>query len=150
VATSVDVFGSEGLWRELYDAVLAIHDGNIAALTRRGLTGGEIKAVLKLHPGEAVPMRELAERWRSDASTATWMADRLEVKGLIERRPQPGDRRIRAVALTAKGVAELAAIHRQLYRPPDWWTRLPAAQLRQLRKITERLRDEPSRTAERE
>jgi hypothetical protein len=33
------------------------------------------------------------------------MADRLEAKGLVERRTDPGDRRFRAVALTPKGEA---------------------------------------------
>jgi DNA-binding MarR family transcriptional regulator len=133
----------ELLWRRLYDAILGIHDRNIAVLTSRGLTGGEIKALLKLEPGQAIPMRDLADRWRSDASTVTWMADRLESKGLVERRSQPGDRRVRAVALTSKGEAELTAIHKQLYRPPSWWSQLREGEVDRLATISERLRAEP-------
>jgi DNA-binding MarR family transcriptional regulator len=139
VAKRRNARGGPGLWQSLYDAVLAIHDHNIAVLTARGLTGGEIKALLKLAPGEAVPMRELAERWRSDASTATWMTDRLENKGLVQRRSQPGDRRVRAITLTAKGEAELDTIHRQLYQPPSWWSHLREDEIEQLATITERL-----------
>jgi DNA-binding MarR family transcriptional regulator len=133
---------ADRLWRELYDAILDIHDRNIAALTSRGLTGGEIKALLKLKPGEAVPMGALAERWRSDASTVTWMADRLERKGLVERRAQPGDRRVRTLALTSAGEAELAAVHQQLYQPPRWWNQLGQGDVDQLSPLIDRLRGE--------
>jgi MarR family transcriptional regulator, organic hydroperoxide resistance regulator len=128
------------VWRALYDAILDIHDRNIAVLTSRGLTGGEIKALLKLAPGEAVPMRGLADRWRSDGSTVTWMADRLESKGLVQRRAQPGDRRVRAVALTPKGERELAAIQKQLFQPPSWWRQLSDREIKQLAATSERLR----------
>jgi DNA-binding MarR family transcriptional regulator len=112
---------SAQLWRELYDAVLEVHDQNIAALTSRGLTGAEIKALLKMSPGEGASMQALAKAWNSDASTATWLVDRLERKGLVERRDKPGDRRVRVVVLTRDGEQELAEIQAQLNRPPAWW-----------------------------
>ena len=37
--------------------------------------------------GEAVPMRDLADRLHCDPSNVTFLADRLEERGLIERRP---------------------------------------------------------------
>ena len=55
--------------------------------------------------GEAVPMRDLADRLHCDPSNMTFLADRLEERGLIERRPDLSDRRVKLLALTTAGLA---------------------------------------------
>ena len=55
--------------------------------------------------GEAVPMRDLADRLHCDPSNVTFLADRLEERGLIERCPDPSDRRVKLLALTPAGLA---------------------------------------------
>ena len=55
--------------------------------------------------GEAVPMRDLAGRLHCDPSNVTFLADRLEERGLVERRPDPSDRRVKLLALSPAGVA---------------------------------------------
>ena len=55
--------------------------------------------------GEAVPMRDLADRLQCDPSNVTFLADRLEERGLIERRPDLSDRRVKLLALTPAGLA---------------------------------------------
>src|SRR5437588_5568787 len=55
--------------------------------------------------GEPVPMRDLADRLHCDPSNVTFLADRLEERGLIERRPDPSDRRVKLLALTPAGLA---------------------------------------------
>ena len=55
--------------------------------------------------GEAVPMRDLADRLHCDPSNVTFLADRLEERGLIERRPDLSDRRVKLLALTPAGSA---------------------------------------------
>lgn len=52
---------------------------------------------------EPMSMRGLAERLGIDASYVTAIADQLEERGLIERRPHPSDRRIKSLALTDEG-----------------------------------------------
>jgi DNA-binding MarR family transcriptional regulator len=52
-----------------------------------------------------VAMRALAERLQCDASYVTGIADRLEEHGYAERRPEPGDRRVKLLALTDAGLA---------------------------------------------
>lgn len=52
---------------------------------------------------EPMSMSALAERLGIDASYVTTIADQLEERGLIERRPHPTDRRIKSLALTAEG-----------------------------------------------
>lgn len=53
--------------------------------------------------GGARPMGELAGQLHCDASNVTGLADRLEHRGLIERRPSPGDRRVKVLVLTPAG-----------------------------------------------
>ena len=55
--------------------------------------------------GQAVPMRDLAGRLHCDPSNVTFLADRLEERGLLERRPDPSDRRVKLLALTPAGLA---------------------------------------------
>lgn len=50
-----------------------------------------------------MPMKDLAHCMDFDPSYVTLVADRLEKLGLIERQPHPTDRRIKNLALTAKG-----------------------------------------------
>jgi DNA-binding MarR family transcriptional regulator len=52
---------------------------------------------------EPMSMSALAERLGIDASYVTTIADQLEERGLIERRPHPTDRRIKSLALTREG-----------------------------------------------
>lgn len=52
-----------------------------------------------------VPMGELAQRLCCDASNVTGIVDRLEERGLVERRVLPGDRRVKHLVLTDAGRA---------------------------------------------
>jgi len=52
---------------------------------------------------EPVPMRELAQRLCCDASNVTGIVDRLEARGLVERRMAPDDRRVKRLVLTPAG-----------------------------------------------
>src|SRR5579862_25110 len=57
--------------------------------------------VLRLmDPEGVVAMSRLAETLACDASNVTGLVDRLEARGLLERRPSAEDRRVRALALT--------------------------------------------------
>jgi DNA-binding MarR family transcriptional regulator len=55
------------------------------------------------HLVEPMPMREMAARLMCDASNVTGVADRLEERGLVERRVDPADRRVKLLALTDRG-----------------------------------------------
>ncbi|MBO2446167.1 MarR family transcriptional regulator [Actinomadura barringtoniae] len=50
-------------------------------------------------------MRELADRMSCEPSNATFVTDKLEKRGLVERRPHPRDRRAKQLVLTPDGVA---------------------------------------------
>jgi DNA-binding MarR family transcriptional regulator len=70
---------------------------------RLGLTAPQATALRELTG--PMTMRELAERMSCEPSNATFVADKLEAQGLIERRPHPTDRRAKQLALTPEGTA---------------------------------------------
>ena len=114
-------------------------------LQREGLTPGHMKLLLQLEPGEGRAMGSLAQTFRCDASTMTWLVDRLEERGLVERRMLPSDRRVKAVGLTEQGLEARAQLVDRLYEPPDELVGLDAACLTELRdalgKVRERFPD---------
>jgi DNA-binding MarR family transcriptional regulator len=58
----------------------------------------------------AVRLGALSEHLRIAARSATEVVDALEETGLVERRPDPADRRATLVALTDRGAAVAAGI----------------------------------------
>ena len=87
-----------------------------------------IAAELDLSPPQAMllrllaepqPMSALAEAMHCDNSNLTGIADRLEERGLAERRPDPRDRRVKLLAPTAEGAALRERLNRRMAEPPD-------------------------------
>jgi DNA-binding MarR family transcriptional regulator len=72
-----------------------------AAATTHELTPLQAKALLAAE--SPVPMRRVAERLHAEPSNVTAIIDRLESRGLVERSPDPGDRRVKLVAATTVG-----------------------------------------------
>ncbi len=68
-----------------------------------GLTAAQVKVLLRLTPGEAIPMRKLAQQLDYDTSNLTTLVDRLAGRGALERQADPADRRVKALVLTAEG-----------------------------------------------
>jgi DNA-binding MarR family transcriptional regulator len=97
-----------------------------------GLSTAQVNALLTLEPGEAVPMRSLAARLDYDASNLSVLIDRLERRGAVERRPDPADRRVKALALTAEGERLRAAFWRDLVEDPGALAPLADSDLRAL------------------
>ncbi|WP_219518333.1 MarR family winged helix-turn-helix transcriptional regulator [Nonomuraea ceibae] len=69
-----------------------------------GLTASQGVALRELTG--PMTLRELAERMSCEPSNATFVADRLEEQGYLERHPHPGNRRAKQLVLTPSG-AEL-------------------------------------------
>lgn len=64
--------------------------------------------------GEASSQLALAQHLGVDRTVMTYLLDDLESAGLVERRPDPADRRARRVGLTPEGGARLCALEREL------------------------------------
>ncbi|GGL93314.1 MarR family transcriptional regulator [Streptomyces fumigatiscleroticus] len=68
-----------------------------------GLTAAQATALREMTG--PMTMRELAERMSCEPSNATFVIDRLEKQGLVERRAHPTDRRAKHLLLTPEGSA---------------------------------------------
>src|SRR2546423_10960433 len=77
-------------WRAIFDFIVATSAERNAALGRAGLTPNDARTLATIAPtAKGRSMRSLADEWRCDASTVTWMVDRLGTRGLAGRRPPP-------------------------------------------------------------
>lgn len=72
------------------------------AAAKHSLTGAQAR-VLGLLSLEPMPMRRIAQRLKCEPSNITGIVDRLEARGLVERRPDPNDRRVKLAAPTEEG-----------------------------------------------
>lgn len=80
--------------------------GREDALARFGLTAGDfdlLATVRRRASGEPIKIRELQRALMLSSGGMTKRLDRLEVLGLIDRRPDPNDRRGTLIALTPAG-----------------------------------------------
>jgi DNA-binding MarR family transcriptional regulator len=132
-------------WRLLLDLFLANRDRTATIAGEFGLTLGDMKTLLSLDPDRPRPMGALAEDWKCDASNVTWLVDRLEERGLVERRTSTADRRVKTVVLTPAGETTKAALLERINTPPDEVLALPPADLEALTRALEKLADPPER-----
>lgn len=115
-----------------------------APLRELGLTPGHLKALAALDPDEPRPMRALADALSCDASMITMMTDRLEERGLVERRTQATDRRVKTLILTPLGIATRRRLAEAMSEPPADLLSMDASSLAALREALQRL-PEPDR-----
>jgi DNA-binding MarR family transcriptional regulator len=83
-------------------------------------------------------MRDLAAALGCDPSNITGITDRLEARGLVERQPDPSDRRVRHLVLTATGRDLSARFHERLLRGPAPVTGLSRSDQAALRDLLRR------------
>jgi DNA-binding MarR family transcriptional regulator len=80
---------------------------SMAALAQYDVTPSQVRAirVLETHGQDSggVRSKELAEHLKIAPRSATEVVDALVSKGLVQRSPDPGDRRATLVALTDRG-----------------------------------------------
>lgn len=84
------------------EVVARFHADYEEAAAERALTGAQAK-LLSLLSLEPLPMRKLAQKLKCEPSNVTGIVDRLEARGLVERRPDPDDRRVKVAAATEEG-----------------------------------------------
>ena len=87
------------LWKA-YDAVREHAERHIQSLGLCLSDFGVLEALLHKGP---LPVNTIGGLIRLTSGSITAAVDRLESKGLVERRNDPGDRRARVVHLTASG-----------------------------------------------
>lgn len=117
---------------------LDVHVRHVAS--ELGLTPSQVIALREL--SEPVTARELATRMGCEPSNATFVLDRLEQQGLIQRRPHPADRRAKQIVLTPEGQRRRAAVLEHLSSQPPL-APLTATQQETLRDLLKALSAEP-------
>ncbi len=108
-------------------------------LVREGLTPNDARAFMALDRTEGKTMRVLADEWTCDASNATFIVDRLEERGLAERRSVPEDRRLKLVVLTALGERTKQRVLAHFFEPPPELLELSREDLEALRDAVAKL-----------
>ena len=88
--------------------------------------------------GEPKPMGELAKQLACDSSNVTWITDRLEERGLVERRSAEHDRRVKLLVLTPEGPAAAGGAPGPARRAPAPIAGLSREDQRTLRDILRR------------
>src|SRR5436190_16992689 len=87
---------------------------------------------------EPTPMGKIADILRCDNSNVTWITDRLEERGLVERRAAEHDRRVKLLVLTDEGRRVRDEIGARLAVPPAELSSLSRVDQRALRDILRR------------
>jgi MarR family transcriptional regulator for hemolysin len=77
-----------------------------------GLTLPQCRTLMRLAENEGVSQVKLAELTDLEPMTLVRILDRMEAEGLLERRGDPRDRRVRCLYLTTKGKPLLDVIRR--------------------------------------
>jgi DNA-binding MarR family transcriptional regulator len=112
-----------------------------ATMAEFDLTPLQAYALKHLSTEEPLAMNALADAMACDASNVTWIADRLEERGLVERRSLPHDRRVKALVVTPAGLALQKRVHARMEEPPPPIANLTRAEQRTLRDILDHALD---------
>jgi DNA-binding MarR family transcriptional regulator len=133
----------------LKHAQLALSEHTGAALSRFHVDGRELAVLTVLADADGalrpLAQHEAAKLLGVDRTTMVDLLDRLEEKGLVERRPDPADRRRKLVQLTPAGttaVTEGGEAARQAER--TFLAALTPAETDQLRDLLQRALGRPA------
>lgn len=81
-----------------------------ALIDSHGVGATELRALLLLSVHGSLPLKRFGQLLGQLPSTTTFIADRLEKRHFLSRRPNPGDRRSILVSLTPAGTVIVGSI----------------------------------------
>jgi DNA-binding MarR family transcriptional regulator len=90
---------------------------------------------------EPLPMRKLAQKLKCEPSNVTGIVDRLEARELVERRPDPADRRVKVAAATQAGLQVARELREGLRFAREPLAGLSQEERESLRNLLRRMRD---------
>jgi DNA-binding MarR family transcriptional regulator len=102
------------------------------------ITPPQLLTLRHLETDTPMSMSDAAKLLKCDASNVTGIVDRLETRGLVERRSAPGDRRVKMLALTDDGARFRQELLRRMADPPPVIADLPEKDQRALRDVLRR------------
>lgn len=129
---------AEEAWGLIHQLIMGERRRFLAVASELDLHPAQTGALAQMEPDRPLPMSELAALLHCDNSNITGIVDRLEARGLVERRPYAHDRRVKHIILTPLGVEQRARVREQMAAPPEALKRLPPAEQRALRDLLRR------------
>jgi DNA-binding MarR family transcriptional regulator len=102
--------GDEALAEAFWAVARRLRDTSHESLAPREITPAQLRALRVLSRHGTMRLSELSDRLRIAPRSATEVVDALEARGLVQRRPDPGDRRATLVEVTDDGSGVLDAI----------------------------------------
>jgi DNA-binding MarR family transcriptional regulator len=121
-------------WRRLFNAIQLVKELFPRVASEFDLPLAQMRLLFELAPIAPVPMTRIAELMACDASNVTGLVDRMESRGLLERRVDDNDRRIKLIAVTREGLALRERICARLSEPPPSIESLSRTEQRALAK----------------
>jgi DNA-binding MarR family transcriptional regulator len=106
----VSLPGEESLSETFWGVSRQLRQLTRQALEPWEITPGQSRALTVLMRHGTMRLRELSEHLRIAPRSTTEVVDALQERGLVQRRPDPGDRRATLIALTDRGAAAGTAI----------------------------------------
>ncbi|WP_423963110.1 MarR family winged helix-turn-helix transcriptional regulator, partial [Bradyrhizobium sp.] len=103
--------GDESLADAFRSVGRRLRETSIQTLAPWDINPSHFRALRVLNHHEAMRLSDLSDHLHIAPRSATEVVDALEARGLVERRPDPSDRRATLVGLTAQGTGVLDAIH---------------------------------------
>src|SRR5688500_19052112 len=94
---------AEEAWALLWRIMQANKPRMMEMARELDLSPVQLHSLRLLEPGVETPMRALAQQLFCDPSNVTGIVDRLEARGMIERRSSDTDRRVKIIRLTPDG-----------------------------------------------
>ena len=125
-------------WQLLQQLMLGQRGRMVEAAAAFDLAPAQMFALKALEPGEPRAMSELACILRCDNSNVTGIVDRLEARGLVQRRPSERDRRVKMLEVTPEGARLREQLRERLSRPPEALAGLSDEDARALRDVLAR------------
>jgi DNA-binding MarR family transcriptional regulator len=125
-------------WALMHELFHASRRRFLAVASEFELSPPQVRALAMLDPERPVPMSELAGALHCDNSNVTGIVDRLEDRGLVERRSATHDRRVKMLAVTVRGAELRERLAERLEQAPEPLARLSAEDLQALRDIMRR------------
>ncbi len=103
------------------------------------LSPPQMWALRHLEPDAPLPMSALAGLLHCDNSNVTGIVDRLEARGLVERRASDHDRRVKHLVVTEAGVEVRRQVDARMNQPPPGFANLTADEQRRLATLLRKL-----------
>lgn len=123
------------LWALVVESLAGWEKRLNEAAAAAGLSPVSAWALVQLDPDHPISQKELAARIHCQPSTVVDPTDRLEAGRLVIRQPNPSDRRVNVLIVTARGKQVRQTLIGRLFKPPEAFRRLPEREQTRFRNV---------------